>query len=72
MNPEDEERAIIVRARARLAWIDTLDEPQRHLAICGLPESEWPDRIRWINETVRLIKKDRTTEVTRSHALPKQ
>jgi hypothetical protein len=57
----DEQRAIIVRARARLAYIDTLVEPQRSLAIAGVPESEWADRIRWINEAVRLIKKDRTT-----------
>jgi hypothetical protein len=57
----DEQKAIIVRARARLAYIDTLTEPQRSLAIAGVPESEWGDRIRWINEAVRLIKKDRTT-----------
>lgn len=53
---EEEERAIIVRARARLAYIDTLDEPQRTLAICGVPESEWADKVQWIDATVAAIR----------------
>jgi hypothetical protein len=52
----DEERAIIVRARARLAYIDTLDEPQRSLAIAAVPESEWPERIQWVEATIAAMK----------------
>jgi hypothetical protein len=52
----DEECAIIVRARSRLAYIDTLDEPQRSLAIAGVPESEWAERIQWIDATVAAIR----------------
>jgi hypothetical protein len=51
----DEQRAIIVRARARLAYIDTLTEPQRTLAMLMVPESEWPDRIRKTEAAVAAI-----------------
>jgi hypothetical protein len=52
----DEQRAIIVRARARLAYIDTLTEPQRSLAIASVPESEWPEQVAWIAATVAEIR----------------
>ncbi len=52
----DEQRAIIVRARARLAYIDTLDERYRTLAIMGFPESEWEERARWTEATIAAMK----------------
>lgn len=57
---DDEQRAIIARARSRLRWIDTLAEPERSFAICGLPEAEWPRYAHWVAEAAALIRKDRT------------
>jgi hypothetical protein len=62
-----EQRAIIVRCRARFAYIDSLAEPQRSLAIVGAPESQWPALLHWISETVELIRKDRTSRPGPSH-----
>jgi hypoxanthine phosphoribosyltransferase len=56
MTPEDEERAIIVRARARLAYVDSLDERYRTLAMLMVPESEWEERARWAEATIAAMK----------------
>lgn len=52
----EEEKAILAHCAVRQDWIDTLPEPQRTLAIYGVPESEWPERVRWIEETAGLIR----------------
>ena len=43
-----EERRMIARARATLAWIDTLPEPERTWASFGIPEMEWPRYSAWV------------------------
>jgi hypothetical protein len=57
-----DDRRLIARVRERLRWIDTLPEPQRHLAIAGVPEEEWERYSAWVEEAARLIRKDRATK----------
>jgi hypothetical protein len=53
----EEEAAIIVAARARLAWVDSLPERERMMAANGIPEEDWPRVTAWIDEFLRLTAK---------------
>ena len=47
---------MIARARATLAWIDTLPEPERTWASFGIPESEWARYSAWVEEALEAIR----------------
>lgn len=51
-----EERAILAHCAARQDWIDSLPARYRHLAIYGVPESEWEERARWVDDTIAAMK----------------
>ena len=53
---------MIVTARARLDWIDTLPEPERTFAVFGAPESDWPRLKALVSDTLDVIH-DRTERV---------
>ncbi len=52
----EEEKAILAHCAVRQDYLDALPEPQRTLAIYGVPESEWPERVRWIDATIAAIR----------------
>ena len=62
-----EERKIGARLRERFRYIDTLAEPERTLAVMGVPETEWSTYAAFSSETIGLMKGTLVRRFTNGH-----